>query len=73
MLYVFVCRHAGTPINSKLSEIMGLLSFLNCEPFSQPAFWKSNIQACYEAHTLAGLSSMRCVLCCTAPLHLRTA
>ncbi len=59
LLYGFTCHHAGTPINSKLSEISGLLSFLNYQPYSEPLFWKSNLYKPYQNNTAAGLWAMR--------------
>ena len=46
----------GTPINTGLEDLYGLLLFLRAEPYNERVWWHKVCQQPYEQGSLAGLS-----------------
>ena len=56
-------RHAwvvtGTPITSRLGEVLGLCEFLAFEPFHHEAAWGALIHQPFQSRSMVGLLSLR--------------
>ena len=52
----------GTPVNAKLAELQGLLSFLDARPFSEPAVFNALVHKPFERRLPDSLPQMRSLL-----------